>query len=134
MISADDSLSPPTMRRSIAIAILVLQVSALLWGALPQALYAMYPAMFAAHCVNKAKPAMQCHGKCQMRKATAALVGATTGQTLREDIAARVDLPCLAPSERDQPRPPVASVPMDRVHDRGEDLRPAPDLPPPRQA
>jgi hypothetical protein len=122
------------MRRALSIAILVLQVSALLWGALPQALYAMYPAMFAAHCVNKAKPAMHCNGKCQMRKATAALVGAATGQSLREDIPVRADMPCIAPGEADPAIAPFAHAPTSRIHDRGQDLRSAPDLPPPRTA
>lgn len=122
------------MRRSIAIAILALQVSVLLWGALPQALYAMYPAMFAAHCVNKARPAMRCNGKCQMRKATAALVGATTGQTLREDIPVRVDMPCLAAGESGTAPSARVRIATSRIDDRGEDLRSPPDLPPPRTA
>lgn len=120
------------MRRSVAIAILVLQVSVLLWGALPQALYAMYPAMFAAHCVNKARPAMHCNGKCQMRKATAALVGATTGQSVREDIPVRVDMPCVAPEEAETAIAAIPHSSTSRTHDRGEDLRSPPDLPPPR--
>ena len=122
------------MRRSVAIAILVLQVSALLWGALPQALYALYPAMFAAHCVNKAKPAMHCNGKCQMRKATAALVGATAGPSLREDLPVRVDMPCVPPCGIDPALDVATLVSATRTQHRGEDLRTAPDPPPPRAA
>lgn len=87
------------MRRSLAIAILVLQLSVLLLGALPQGLYALYPSMFAAHCVNKAKPAMQCQGKCQMRKATASALGVATGHSLRAETPVRLEMPCTSPEE-----------------------------------
>jgi len=122
------------MRRSVAIAMLVVQLSALLWGALPQALYALHPAMFAAHCVNKAKPMLHCDGRCQMRKATAALLGARTGHALREEIPARTDLPCATPPESGSATATSVRIDRDRTDVRGTDRREPPEIPPPREA
>ena len=120
------------MRRLVAIAILVLQVSALLLGALPQGLYALYPAMFAAHCVNKERPATACKGKCQMRKATAAALGVAMGHALREETPVRMDIPCTPPSEDTvsvtSPEPTVS----DRKCVRADSRHTPPDLPPPK--
>lgn len=120
------------MRRYLAIAILVLQVSVLLLGALPQGLYALYPSMFAAHCVNKARPEMRCKGKCQMRKATAAALGVATGHALREETPVRVEMPCTLPVDVVLAvAPPVRTV-ADRLSVRTASRQAPPDLPPPK--
>ena len=58
----------PVLKNIAVIPLLIAFAAQSFSGAFIQLGYAINPAAFAKYCVNKAKPKLQCNGKCQMMK------------------------------------------------------------------